>query len=113
MAQINLQGYRISLKKTYKRVTDTLEQVTVEQDGKELTFLNGVIQARAGGKFIAATSPIDKDILLIIEDYVFWHTNEKELDKYIADSNGAVVQKGMVLHFNTEEDRVMFLLRWM
>lgn len=100
------------MKKTYKRITDTLDQVTVEQDGEELVFLNGVIQMRAGGKFIAATSPIDKDILLIIEDYVFWHTNEAEIEKYIADSNGAVVQKDMVIHFNNEEDRTMFLLRW-
>jgi hypothetical protein len=100
------------MKKTYKQLTPTLEQVTVEHNGQELTFLNGVIQVQKGGKFIAATSPIDKDLLLIIEDYTFWHLNQTAIEQWIEDSNGAITQKGMVVHFNTEEDRTMFLLRW-
>lgn len=101
------------MKRIRKQLTDTLDQVTVIDDnGEELIFLNGVIQMQTGGKFIAATSPIDKDLLLIIEDYAFWHVNQVEIDKWIADSNGAITQKGMVVHFNTEEDRTMFLLRW-
>ena len=101
------------MKKTYNQITDTLDQITVVDDnGEELTFLNGVIQMATGGRFIAATSPIDKDLLLIIEDYAFWHINRKEIDQWIENSGGAITQKGMVVHFNTEEDRTMFLLRW-
>ena len=101
------------MKKTRKQITDTLDQVTVIDDsGEELTFLNGVIQMQTSGKFIAATSPIDKNLLLIIENYAFWHVNQVEIEKWIADSNGAITQKGMVIHFNNEEDRTMFLLRW-
>ena len=100
------------MKKTHKQITDTLDLVTVEHNGQELTFLNGVIQITTGGRFIAATSPIDKDLLLIIEDYAFWHINQKEIDKWIEASNGAITQRGMVVHFDTEEDRTMFLLRW-
>ena len=101
------------MKKTRKQITPTLDQITVIDDsGEELTFLNGVIQMHTGGRFIAATSPIDKDLLLIIEDYAFWHVNQAEIEQWIADSNGAITQKGMVVHFDTEEDRTMFLLRW-
>lgn len=101
------------MKKTRKKISDTLDQITVVDDnGEELTFLNGVVQMTVGGRFIAATSPIDKDLLLIIEDYAFWHVNQAEIEKWISNSNGAITQKGMVVHFNTEEDRTMFLLRW-
>ena len=100
------------MKKTYNQITDDLTEVTVEHNGNTLTFLNGVIQMQTGGKFIAATSPIDKDLLLIIEDYVFWHKNQKDIEKWIEASNGTITQQGMVVHFNTEEDRTMFLLRW-
>lgn len=100
------------MKKTYQQLTPTLEQITVEHNGQELTFLNGVIQVSTGGRFIAATSPVDQDLLLIIEDYTWWHLNREELVQWIEDSNGAIVHRGMVLHFDTEEDRVMFLLRW-
>jgi len=63
-------------------------------------------------RFIPATSPIDRDLLLIIEDYAWWHINQKEIDQWIEASNGAITQRGMVVHFNTEQDRTMFLLRW-
>ena len=36
------------MKKTSKQLTPTLEQVTVEHNGQELTFLNGVIQIQTG-----------------------------------------------------------------
>jgi hypothetical protein len=63
-------------------------------------------------RFIPARSPIDSDYLLIIEDYAWWHINQTAIDQWIEDSNGAMTQKGMVVHFNTEEDRTIFLLRW-
>ena len=100
------------MKKTREQLTDTLDQVTVEHNGEEVTFLNGVIQMQTGGRFIAATSPIDRDLLLIIEDYAYWVLNQTEIEQWIADSNGAITQQGMVVHFDTEEDRTMFLLRW-
>jgi hypothetical protein len=100
------------MKRTLKNIRPGLDLITVEEDGEKLQFLNGVIQMQAGGRFIAATSPIDKDLLLIIEDYVFWVQNQKEIDKWIANSNGTITQRGMVVHFDTEEDRTMFLLRW-
>ena len=100
------------MKKTYNHITDDLTEVIVEHNGEKFTFLNGVIQMQTGGKFIPAKSPIDNDLLLIIEDYVFWHKNRAEIEAWIETFNGAITQKGMVVHFNTEEDRTIFLLRW-
>jgi hypothetical protein len=101
------------MKKTRKQISDTLDQITIVDDnGEELTFLNGVIQMHTGGRFIAAKSPIDGELSLIIEDYAFWHVNCKEIEQWIEDSGGAITQRGMVVHFDTEEDRTMFILRW-
>ena len=100
------------MKKTYKEITPTLTQVTVEHNGQELTFLNGVIQMTTGGKFIPAKSPIDGELMLIIEDYVHWVQNQKAIEAWIFEYGSGIRQEGMVLHFANDADRTMFLLRW-
>jgi hypothetical protein len=100
------------MKKTYRRLTDTLEQVTVEHNGQELTFLHGVIQMQTCGRFIPARSPIDGELKLIIEDYVFWVQNQKEIESWIFDHGSGITQTGMVLSFDNDRDRIMFMLRW-
>lgn len=101
------------MKKTYLQLTPTLEQVTVENaNGEKLTFLNGVIQLPTGGKFLAAQSPLDRDLMLIIEDYVYWVQNQKAIEAWIEDHGTRIKQQGMVIHFDNDADRTMFLLRW-
>jgi hypothetical protein len=100
------------LKKTYKKLTPTLEQVTVENGGQEFIFLNGVIQMQTGGRFIPAKSPMDGELMLIIEDYVHWHTNQEAMIGWIREHGAGIRQQGMVLHFENDADRTMFLLRW-
>jgi len=100
------------MKKIYKQLTPTLEQVTVEHNGQELTFLNGVIQIQTGGKFIPAKSPMDGELMLIIEDYVHWTQNQKAIELWIAEYGSGIRQQGMVLHFDHDADRTMFMLRW-
>jgi hypothetical protein len=100
------------MKKTRKKITDTLEQVTVEHNGQELTFLNGVIQIQTGGKFIPAKSPMDGALMLIIEDYVHWTQNQKAIEAWMQQYGSGIRQEGMVLHFDHDADRTMFLLRW-
>lgn len=100
------------MKKTYKQITPTLNQVTVEHNGQELTFLNGVIQMQTGGKFIPAKSPGNGDLMLIIEDYVHWVQNQTEIESWIFEYGSGIRQQGMVLHFDHDADRTMFLLRW-
>jgi len=64
------------------------------------------------GKFVAARSPIDGDLLLIIADYMFWHSNQKAIETWIEELGSGISQTGMVLHFDHDADRTMFLLRW-
>jgi len=100
------------LKKTYKELTPTLTQVTVEQDGRELTFLDGVVQMTTGGRFIPAKDPMTGELMLIIEDYVHWHINQEAIIDWIQEHGSGIRQTGMVLHFDRDSDRTMFLLRW-
>ena len=100
------------MKKTHKQITDTLDLVTVEHNGQELTFLNGVIQMTTGGRFIPAKSPMGGELMLIIEDYVHWTQNQTAIESWIADHGTSIRQQGMVLHFDHDADRTMFLLRW-
>ena len=100
------------MKKTYKQITPTLEQVTVEHNGQELTFLNGVLQMVTGNKFIPAKSPMDGELMLIIEDYVYWVNNQTEIELWMKQYGSGIRQEGMVLHFDHDADRTMFMLRW-
>ena len=100
------------MKKTSKQLTPTLEQVTVEHNGQELTFLNGVIQIQTGGKFIPAKSPMGGALMLIIEDYVHWTQNQKAIEEWMREYGSGIRQEGMVLHFDHDADRTMFMVRW-
>lgn len=52
--------------------------------------------------------------LLMIQDYMWWTENEREILNWMADNlpRGIEHQQGMVLSFDTEKQRMMFLLRW-
>lgn len=47
---------------------------------------------------------------LIIADAVFWMNNEVEIENSVIDCNA--IREGMVVEFNTKEERTWFLLRW-
>lgn len=51
---------------------------------------------------------------LMIEDYVWWMDNERAILNWMADHlpHGIEHQQGMMVYFPTENDRIMFLLRW-
>ena len=52
--------------------------------------------------------------LVLIEDYMWWTDNERAILNWMADNlpRGIEHQQGMVLTFDNEQDRMMFLLRW-
>ena len=100
------------MKKTNNILPDGNKLLTIEHNGQELTFLNGVIQMRIGSKFIPAKSPVDGELMLIIEDYVHWVQNQTEIEAWIVEYGSGVRQEGMVLHFEHDADRTLFLLRW-
>ena len=65
-------------------------------------------------RFQLASSPMDNSYLLMIVDYMWWTDNEREILNWMVDNlpRGIEHQQGMVLTFDSEQDRMMFLLRW-
>ena len=51
---------------------------------------------------------------LMIQDYMWWHANEREILNWMVDNlpNGIDHQAGMTVTFDTDQQRMMFLLRW-
>ena len=52
--------------------------------------------------------------ILMIQDFAWWMDNEREILNWMVDHlpRGIEHQEGMVLTFDNEQDRLMFLLRW-
>ena len=55
---------------------------------------------------------MDRQVMLIIEDYAWWVQNQDALEASIRSFEGRVRQQGMVINFDSVEDRTMFMLRW-
>jgi len=51
---------------------------------------------------------------LMINDWFWWETNEREIFNWMSEclTRGIEHQEGTVLVFDTEQQRMMFLLRW-
>lgn len=51
---------------------------------------------------------------LMIQDYMWWHANEREILNWMAEHlpEGIDHQQGMTVTFNSDQDRMLFLLRW-
>jgi hypothetical protein len=52
------------------------------------------------------------ELMLIIEDYNYWVQNQNAIEAWITDHGSSIIQEGMVVHFEHDSDRTMFLLRW-
>ena len=65
-------------------------------------------------RFIPVTSPYGDGYMLMISDYNWWSTNEREILNWMADTlpRGIEHQQGMTVTFDNDQDRMMFLLRW-
>ena len=63
-------------------------------------------------RFVAGYSPLNRQVMLIIEDYAWWVQNQAELEASIRSFEGRVRQQGMVINFDNIEDRTMFMLLW-
>ena len=51
---------------------------------------------------------------LMIEDYLWWANNEREILNWMVEHlpQGADHHAGMFVYFPTDNDRIMFLLKW-
>lgn len=70
---------------------------------------------RSEKRFQLASSPASEGShLLMIVDYMWWTDNEREILNWMNDNlpRGIDHQQGMVLTFDTDKQRMMFLLRW-
>ena len=66
-------------------------------------------------RFQLASSPLDtQNYLLMIVDYMWWTDNEREILNWMEANlpRGIEHQQGMVLTFDTDKQRMAFLLRW-
>ena len=63
-------------------------------------------------RFVPGYSPLNGQVMLIIEDYAWWVQNQTALEQSIRSFEGRVRQQGMVINFDSVEDRTMFMLRW-
>ena len=57
---------------------------------------------------------MNRDIILWIEDYNWWTQNEKDIVLWMDDHlpRGRDHQQGIVIKFDNEQQRLMFMLRW-
>ena len=53
-------------------------------------------------------------VSVTILDPAWWHDNEREILNWMAEHlpRGIEHQQGMTVSFDTDQDRMMFLLRW-
>jgi len=51
---------------------------------------------------------------LMINDWTWWEANEREIYNWMAERlpRGIEHQQGIVLSFDNEQQRMMFLLKW-
>ena len=65
-------------------------------------------------RFVGGYSPVSKQQMLMIADYRWWVNNESAILKWL-DANlprGRDHQTGMIVSFDSEQDLLMFTLRW-
>jgi hypothetical protein len=50
----------------------------------------------------------------MIADYTWWHDNEREILNWMIEHmpRGIEHQKGMTVEFDSEQDALLFMLRW-
>lgn len=66
-----------------------------------------------GIKFVEARmNAYTKAPLLLIADPAYWVSNEQDIIDWFDSSNIKFYLKGMILEFESDADKMMFLLRW-
>jgi hypothetical protein len=66
-----------------------------------------------GVKYIDAYIKVQPDVqFILITDFDWYIKNEKEIFDWAKESNINVRLNGMILEFPSNEDKMMFMLRW-
>ena len=93
----------------------TLVSTPKRQPGKDWYALFQQFMNKPENRYQLASSPLhDSSYQLMIADYMWWTDNEREILNWMADNlpRGIEHQQGMVLTFDSDKQRMMFLLRW-
>jgi hypothetical protein len=79
---------------------------------KNLNVAHQILKEQ-GHKFVEAKLgyPVET-LLLVIADYKYYIDNEAAMVDWCEQCSVYYKRTGMVLEFNSQEDRMMFLLRW-
>ena len=67
-----------------------------------------------GQRFVGGYSPVSKQQMLMIADYRWWVNNESAILEWM-DANlprGRDHQTGMIVSFDSDQDLLLFMLRW-
>jgi len=82
--------------------------------GDQLTFPSGTVKMHTKNRFLIAPHMMHHHYYLVIEDYAWWHDNHYDITDWMRENlpRGEEHQQGMMLTFDTEEQRTWFLLRW-
>lgn len=70
--------------------------------------------SRAERRFVGGYSPLTRQQLLVIADYMWWTENETAILEWMTNNlpRGRDHQQGMIITMDSEQDLMMFLLRW-
>ncbi len=101
--------------KTEWQIRDDLKLVRVVQNDETFVFLNGTLVEKNRNRFIVVPDMINYKYCVIIEDYNWWHVNHFDVTDWMQQHlpRGEQHAQGMVIDFDTEQQRDWFLLRWM
>jgi hypothetical protein len=96
---------------------DTKMTMSVGRQSGKSTWVNMLrnFMERPAKRFQLASYPYDgQSCLLMIEDYMWWTENEREILNWMEANlpRGIDHQLGMTVTFDTDQQRMMFLLRW-
>jgi hypothetical protein len=65
-----------------------------------------------GIKFVEVSTEYKHRSMMLITDWDYWLDNGEVINKWFAESNLQYSRSGMILEFDTREDKMMFMLRW-
>lgn len=78
---------------------------------KNLNVAHKILKEQ-GHKFLEAKLGHMDMAMLLVTDYQYYTANEADIIDWCQQSNVYCKQTGMVLEFGSQEEKMMFLLRW-
>ena len=78
---------------------------------KEANIAHKMLKEK-GVKFVDAKVSQFGAPMLLITDFIFWYENEESIFDWCTESRVQCTLTGMVLEFESQQDKMMFMLRW-